>query len=297
VGHLGETLNLLVSSHFPSFREELCRAAEATLPGLGFNADEVARFLSQNAEPFSDTHYLLRDDDRTVSVAMCCGDLLEYVLPMGWEGRSEAVTQTISALKAIHPTLRLRISEDTPSHSDWYSALLPSLGFEMVPRFRMTAPTAVILKSNLGNKLDPEYKLATLATDQFEACLDLYLSAYDLSDRSALEMESNLRGSLEIADRLRHWTVVFHGQQLVGSCFTSHHRGRIFVEELAVSKRHRMKGIGRLILLESILKTAADFPEAGTVVLDVDRIKEPAVRLYTALGFSILNRYIAARLI
>lgn len=291
----GEFLTLTLSSDFSIFNTELRQAVEATFPGFGYAPEEIARFLSLNAEPFDDTHYLLREGDRTVAVAMRCGDLLEYVVPGRWEDRYHAVAHAISALKADHPTLRVHIKEDLPSHSAWYAALLAVVGFGMTPRVRMLAPVVGLQAAPSREEIVP-YRTASMEPRLLDACVALYLEGYELSGLQADGMVSNLRESVERPDRLGCWMLAFRGDELVGSCFGSHHRGHLFIEELVVAKEHRNQGLGRALLLECVRKLIQAFPECDSVVLDVDRINVPAVHLYTTLGFSAQANYTVAKL-
>lgn len=268
------------------------RAVKATFPGFGYLESDVDRFLSLNAEPYDDAHYFLQKGGQVLAVAMRCGDLLEYVVPATWERRYEIVNRTVLALKAEHPGLRVHIGEDPPSHAAWYAALLPALGFGMTPRFRMVASVA-----SLRNAAVPEaaFSLTPMQSRWIDACVALHLKAHRLSGPKAEEMSSNLRESIDSPDRLGSWVIALEGEAVVGSCFGSHHRGRLFVEEIAVAETHQNRGLGRALLIETIRKLSQDFSDAETAVLDVDRTNVSAVHLYTRIGFSVQNRYTIAR--
>lgn len=281
-------MNLQTIPHasFPSFRGQLHRAVGRSFAGFGFSPEETERFLNANAAPFEDIHYLVKEGEATVAVAMRCGNLLEYVIPANWESRYQTVAEAIKLVALECSTLQIRIRENMPSHAAWYAGILPSIGFEMTPRMRMEVSA---LQLPEAAPVAEGYTIVPIRTEWIEACVAIHEAALPGSGE-------NVRESLEVSDRLASWFIALCQGQPVGSGFGSQHRGRLFVEELAIDEAHRGRGLGKQLLLASVGSLTSSLREAKQVILDVDRENEAAVGLYRSLGFSSQDFYTVARL-
>lgn len=279
-------LQTIPHSSFPEYQTQLIRAVGNTFPGFGFSPAETERFLNGNAAPFDDIHYFIEQGEEIVAVAMRCGNLLEYVIPVEWESRYETVAESIRLVGEECPTLQIRIRETIPSHASWYAGLLPSLGFEMTPRMRMETTPGPF---NATPLMPSGYSLAAMRPEWIDACVAIHDSALPGSGE-------NVRESLEAKDRRESWFVALYEDRPVGSGFGSHYRGRLFIEELAIDESHRNRGLGKQLVLSVIAALSGTFPEAEKVILDVDRQNAPAVGLYRSLRFSRQDFYTVARL-
>jgi hypothetical protein len=68
---------------------------------------------------------------------------IDYIIPAPWESRfsiiREAIEDLIEKTCSAGPDARIRITIDemVPSHNAYFGAMLPELGFDMVPRIEM----------------------------------------------------------------------------------------------------------------------------------------------------------------
>lgn len=92
----------------------------------------------------------------------------------------------------------------------------------------------------------------------------------------------------ELGNHLSRFYVAFDGELLVGYCGFWLVAGEAHITTIAVGQKLRGRGYGRR-LLEHLLETA-EGEGATLAALEVRTSNEPAIGLYTSLGFKLVGR-------
>lgn len=291
------------AQHFDRFQP----AVRRLFPILGYAPEAGERFIECNAGVYDDTVFTVElATGQTAYSRRCDGWDIVYLLPSHWPERYEIVRQALLAIRAAYWEARPagplihRIDEAAPSHGAYYLGMLPDLGFELEPRARLTVSAADLetlpLPSLPGGLGEIEFTPSRLA--EFVDCYCRAYSVYQERWPAAKQVrfregtERGLRESATQEDQVQSWVGIEDSGTIVGSCFGSCFRERLFIEELALLPAYTGRGLGRFLLLRCLQRLRAQFGQRGsTVVLDCYRTYERALRLYRALGFQVSQWY------
>jgi GNAT superfamily N-acetyltransferase len=271
-------------------------------PILGFSPKEVERFIRSNSEIYEDTVFTVElGQGRSVLSRRCEGWDVVYLIPSHWPERYEILGQALPEIQAeylrANPASRhfYRIDEPAPSHGAYFAGLLPGLGFELEPRVRMTAPQE-ILEQVTAPELPAGLREIRFTAARLSEFLDLYLRAHSVhqeawsSARRARFAEATrleLVDAAERDDRVQTWFGIECEGALVGSCFGSTFRDKLFIDELAILPHYYGAGIGSYLMLCCLQSLRDQFAKPDSYfVLDCYRTYERALNLYRRVGFS-----------
>jgi ribosomal protein S18 acetylase RimI-like enzyme len=296
-------------AHFLQFEAAVRRC----LPILGFDAGQTERFLSCNQEIY---------EDRVISIDLG-GDAavfsriegawkIIYLIPSDWQRRYELVGAALEELKADYlqsnsdARLSHRIDEPVPSHNAYYAGMLPQFGFEMEPRVTMTAPLETLDQIETP-RLDGDLREVAFEPGRLPQVIALYEQAYMVRQEAWSQMKRNrfreenreeLTGASNQEDRVKTWITVEERDRVIGSCFGSSFRDKLFIEELAILPEYYGRGIGRFLLVRCQQELRAKYGEPNRYfVLDTWRDGDRALKLYHRLGFRPIHYYTDASFI
>jgi ribosomal protein S18 acetylase RimI-like enzyme len=296
-------------AHFSRFET----AVRCSFPILGFAPEQAERFIRCNAEIYEDT---------VISIELGQGAAvfgriepqwkIVYLIPSDWSRRYELIRAALAQIKDQYlqagTPVRFthQIDELVPSHNAYYAGMLPQFGFEMDPRVRMTAPQAILDQIETP-MLDGDMREVAFEPGRLPQIIALYEQAYAVRqeawtamkrDRFREENREELTGASEQEDRVRTWITVENRDRVIGSCFGSSFRDKLFIEELAILPEYYGQGIGRFLMVRCLQELRTNYGEPNRYfVLDTWRDADRALRLYHRLGYRPIHYYTDATLI
>lgn len=172
------------------------------------------------------------------------------------------------------------------------STLMRTRGFASYGRSEMVFPPTASLPSPSPFpdvhvrpvRADDESRLARLHEHAYRDHLDRYLAVEDLdpdrdADRQLRDYFSGRYGELLSPGS----SVAEENGRLVAAAITTRHTGRALIVDVMTEPQRSGAGLGRLVLADAVraLRARAESP----IVLNVTEGNDPAIRLYSRLGF------------
>jgi ribosomal protein S18 acetylase RimI-like enzyme len=293
-----------------AYRSELASTASVILPILGFTHDETSTFIRTTKNTHPSTISMEYESPAGEKAFLGGRRRFEYLIPSSWEDRftiaRAALKELIEASTDLSPggTIDLTVDEGVPSHCAWLGALLPELGFHVVPRIEFRADHSLVDNLVLPD-LPPDY----LPLPYQESHFDLFADAFtriapaaggngELYDPETLSIKSKElepfnsfyayeESTVELRKNI--WMGVLHNQEIVGYSFCDIWRkGRqMIILELAVAHEHWGKGIGRYLTTRCMQNMKSHYGRPDSYFsIGTQRDNIRARDLYYRLGFS-----------
>lgn len=295
---------------FPQYHEELSKAARNILPYLAFSSSETEQFVKSTEWHKKKTNMAYRFENPAGQKVFIGGrGRLEYIIPSNWDNRytliEEALQHLITKICDNDPDAEIHftINEIVPSHSAYFMALLPKLGFDLHPRIEMKADQNIIHDLQL-----PTLPHGFEELPYKEKHMDMFANAYK-SFAEAADGQGNIHSPeerqkrseklepfqeyycyAESSQELREktWLGVTYQSQIIGYCFSDiwDSGKRMIVLELAVDPEFWGQKLGRYLTIRNLQKTKQHYSTPQSYfTIGTQRDNVRARTLYHHLGF------------
>ena len=289
----------ITKSEFPVYLQNLETSVRNILPILGFAPDEIDQFINEvvlKQERRKNNITWLFENDAGQKAFI--GGQIEYIIPSEWNDRYRIIKEAINQLKAQNSEggrslrMSIEINEMVPSHSAYFTALLPELGFRTSPHIAFRADKSLVEQLELPELPTGFYEIPfseenrRLFTKGF-----MEIGGNTLSNEQAERRARFLNDYYELISeniQKKTWIGISHQNRVIGFCFGDVlNRGkRLVIVEVAVSQDFWGKGLGRFMIIRCMQNLKEHYGQKDAYfAIEARRDNTRACRLYFGMGF------------
>jgi ribosomal protein S18 acetylase RimI-like enzyme len=297
-------IHRVAREEFTEHLEQLQRIAQEMLPVCGFGPDAMEAFLSEHSRmEESVPHKIEWSTIETGSgqTAVCkmikhgSGWHICYLLPATWSARYSIIGSALGQIRdaflheaAPKHQLTLTLREGAPSHTAYFTALLPGLGFWLKPRATMHAELGHLQRLELP-ALPAEIREIPYSDERLPEFADLFYQAFSVypdETRSREDWTKIVKAHVDREGVARCWIGLEREGEIIGACYGPIAGDALWIYNLSVSPAFFGRGLGRALVLRCVRR----LQELGedsllSCALCVTRTSARAVGLYHSLGF------------
>ncbi|MDP6037439.1 MAG: GNAT family N-acetyltransferase [Candidatus Latescibacteria bacterium] len=289
----------IAKSEFPVYLQSLEISVRNILPILGFAPNEIDQFMNEVAlkqERRNNNISWLFENDAGQKAFI--GGQIEYIIPSDWNDRYRIIKETINQLKTQISEggrshgMSIEINEMVPSHSAYFTALLPELGFRTSPQITFRAEKSLVAQLEL-----PELPIGFYDIPFNEENRRLFTEGFMeiggnmLSNEQAERRGRFLNDYYELISediQKKTWVGISRQNRVIGFCFGDVlNRGkRLAIAEVAVSQDFWGRGLGRFMIIRCLQNLKKHYGQKDAYfAIEARRDNARACRLYFGLGF------------
>jgi ribosomal protein S18 acetylase RimI-like enzyme len=297
-------IHVIGREEFAVHLEQLRRIAHEVLPICGFGPDAVGEFLSEHSRiEETDTSTIEWSTIETGSgqTAFCkivkhgSGWHICYLFPASWSARYPIIRSALGQIRdaflqgaAPRHQLTLTLSEAAPSHTAYFTALLPELGFWLKPRATMHAELNHLQRLDLP-VLPEGIREIPYRDERLPEFVDLFERAFSIypdETRSREDWSKMVRAHVDREDVARLWIGLECEGEVIGACYGPIAGDALWIYNLSVAPAFFGRGLGRALVLRCVRRVRELREDSlRSCALCVTRTSVRAVRLYHRLGF------------